>query len=245
MELSCFTLPLGRGAHSKALSHEVQLLASLESGPSAGGTWPPKQPLPTPPSVGDRPQARESWLGSPRLDICSFEKSLGSGSRPGSLLSLLSRNNRREDASKCFWLPWPGCLSARSADILRLLWAEGLPSESSAGTLWVKAMVSKGTKWPAEDASRWCPDKPGLCPGETSLERAADLCIRQESGKGNWGWLVSLQMNDREQWLQCWGRAVYTGIFPLNLDKLEFWESGWFLPQFLPPSKGDNHPEDC
>ena len=28
----------------------------------------------------------------------------------------------------------------------RLLGAEGLPSESSAGTLWVKAMVSKGTK---------------------------------------------------------------------------------------------------
>lgn len=64
-----------------------------------------------------------------------------------SLLSLLSRNNRRKDACKCFWLPQPGCLSERSADTPGAkLGAEGLPSKSSAGTLWGEAMVSKGTK---------------------------------------------------------------------------------------------------
>ena len=60
---SCFTLPLGRGAHSKALSHKVQLLASFESGPSAGGTWPPKHHPPPPHQVwgtGPKPE-RADW----------------------------------------------------------------------------------------------------------------------------------------------------------------------------------------
>ena len=208
-----------------------------------------KPPQPQVWGTGTKPE-RADWE-VPDWTSALLRSPWGRAHGHGSLLSLLSRNGRRKDASKCFWLPQPGCLSVRSADTPEAkLGAEGLPSKSSAGILWGEAMVSKGTKWPAKDTSRWCPDKPGLwepglSPGETSSERAAALWLRQEPDKENWGWLASLQMNDRDQRLQCWGRAVYTGVFTLHLDKLGFGESGWFLPQFLPASKGDNHPEDC
>lgn len=111
-----------------------------------------------------------------RLDICSL-KSFGLGPWPCRPSFLVLLNKREKDYFRYFWLP-KTLLSISLSEAK--VGAEGVSSESSTGTLWVEARVSKGTKCPQNETSRWCPDKYGPCSGEAISVGAVALASRQK-----------------------------------------------------------------
>lgn len=127
---SCSVLPMGRGTHSNALSHKLQLLACLSQVHLLGGCC----HIIRSPHAGDGCQAKEGCLGNPRLDICSFERSSGPAHHPCRPPLLAFPNNRRKDASRPFWLPEPwlsfskglghprGCVGSQIRALEKLCW---------------------------------------------------------------------------------------------------------------------------